>query len=477
MNRRSPVSGRNGLDRSTAAALPVSIYVLTAAALVGPTALAAQAPGEEPLRPRTSLEGPALELDFPQLLIGVAEYDEGPTGATVFYFPDGVMAAADVRGGAPGTVATDFLRLAYESSFVDAIVFAGGSSYGLAAATGAADAIRQMREETGDRGIATVPGAIIFDVGDRRFNMVVPDEALGRAALRAARPGSFPLGGRGAGRFAMQSGFYGIRRHSGQGGAFRQIGPLKIAVFTVVNSLGAVVDREGRVVRCSVDPAADCGSISDFLGHTLDTRAAQLEVAGSSPPAGPTENTTLTLLVVNQKLDFWALQRLAVQVHTSMARAIQPFHTQADGDVLFAVTTGEVEHEAFNLATLGAIASEVAWDAVLSSVPPLPPAPVARGELHGAAAEELVGEYDFGQDTRLRISLDGRALEASATGRQRVYGFPVGEPIRLERSGPDEFFARGHRGDRLRFVRDSAGGVIGLVLNPGAWGLPARKLP
>lgn len=447
-----------------------------AAALAIPAGLAGQTAPEAPL-PRTSFPGPALEIDFPGLLIGVAEYHEGPTGATVFHFPDGVMAAADVRGGAPGTVATDFLRLAYESSFVDAIVFAGGSSYGLAAATGAADAIRLRREETGERRIATVPGAIIFDVGDRRFNMVVPDEALGRAALEAARPGRFPLGARGAGRFAMQSGFYGVRRHSGQGGAFRQIGPVKIVVFTVVNSLGAVVDREGTVVRCSVDPAADCGSISDLLRTTLDGRAAPLQGAGSGSSPGPTENTTLTLVVVNQKLDFWALQRLAVQVHTSMARAIQPFHTQADGDVLFAVTTGEVENEAFNLATLGAIVSEVAWDAVLSSVPPLPPMPVARGELDLAKAEDLVGEYEFGQDTRLRISLAGSGLQATATGRQRVYGFPPGEQTRLVRSGTDEFFTGGHRGDRLRFVRDPQGGVVGLVLNPGPWELPARKLP
>jgi L-aminopeptidase/D-esterase-like protein len=436
----------------------------------------AQTPSEPRLVPRTSFDGPALELDFPGLRIGVAEYDEGPTGATVFHFPDGVMAAADVRGGAPGTIATDFLRLAYESSFVDAITFAGGSSYGLAAAAGAADAIRLMRERTGARGIATVPGAIIFDVGDRRFNMVVPDEALGRAALQAARPGRFPLGARGAGRFAMQSGFYGTRWHSGQGGAFRQIGDLKIAVFTIVNSLGAVVDRQGRVVRCSGDPAAECGAITDLLRRTIDERAARPDGAEEGGSAGPTRNTTLTLVVINRKLDFWALQRLAVQVHTSMARAIQPFHTRADGDVLFAVTTGAVEPGDIDLATLGVIASEVAWDAVLNSVPPLPARDTVSAPLDRVLAERLAGEYDFGQDTRLSVSLEGNRLFARAVGRQRIYGFPLEESVELVHSGDGRFYTRGRRGDRVRFLTDPEGRVTGLLLNPGTWALPARKL-
>jgi L-aminopeptidase/D-esterase-like protein len=51
-----------------------------------------------------------------------------------------------------------------------------------------------------------------------------------------------------------------------------------------------------------------------------------------------------------------------------MARAIQPFHTVYDGDVLWAVSTGEVDNPALNDVALGALASEVAWDAVLSCV-------------------------------------------------------------------------------------------------------------
>ncbi|HYC90926.1 MAG TPA: hypothetical protein VEO54_17035 [Thermoanaerobaculia bacterium] len=105
----------------------------------------------------------------------------------------------------------------------------------------AAHELKARNAAGGDWGsIASVPGAIVFDLGGRRYNTIVPDFDLGRAALRNAKPNEFPLGPRGAGRFAMQGGYYGDdnRQHSGQGVAFRQAGPTKVAVFTVVNFLG-----------------------------------------------------------------------------------------------------------------------------------------------------------------------------------------------------------------------------------------------
>ena len=185
----------------------------------------------------------------------------------------------------------------------------------------------------------------------------------------------FELGARGAGRFAMQSGYFGdaARTYSGQGAAFRQLGNVKVAVFTIVNSLGAVVNRDGTIARCAAPP---CGTIT------------------------------------NQKLPVWALQRLAVQVHTSMARAIQTFHTTRDGDVLFAATTGEVENDKLSVADLGVIASEVAWDAVLSSVPQLDPAdarPVIK--LDEAALERHLGRYEFAPGVIATVTREGAQLQ------------------------------------------------------------------
>ena len=317
------------------------------------------------------MTGPSLDLDFPALHIGIAEYPAGPTGATVFYFPDKAKIAVDARGGAPGTMNTDYLRLGYEEAAMDAVVFAGGSWYGLSAGTGVAEGIKEMRADSGTwQGIAGVVSGIIFDLGERRDNTITPDAALGKAALEAARPGRFPLGAQGAGRMARQGAYFALGGgwptwpESGQGGAFRQVGPTKIAFFTVVNAMGTIVDRQGRVVRCGqADPALACGRISDLMAERA---AGTTEASGAT---GPTENTTISLLVTNQKLPFAALERLAIQVHTSMARAIQPFATEVDGDVLYAATTDEVENPDLGTIDLGVIASELAWDAILSSVP------------------------------------------------------------------------------------------------------------
>jgi L-aminopeptidase/D-esterase-like protein len=432
-----------------------------------------------------------LRFDFPELRVGVAEYDAGPTGATVFYFPGKVKAAVDVRGGAPGTINTDALRLGYESRMMDAIVFAGGSWYGLAAATGVADEIKATRAGAGEwGGIAGVVAAIVFDLGDRRLTTVTPDYELGRAALRAASSGRFPLGARGAGRFVMQgtyfaaAGGYTDWPHSGQGGAFRQVGPTKIAVFTVVNALGSIVDREGRVVRCGATaaPRTDCGTIAERMRLVSD-RVAQAgggarAPGGREPEAdaddGPAENTTLTLVVTNQKLPFWALQRLAVQVHTSMGRAIQPFATQRDGDVLYAVTTDQVENATLSAQDLGLIASEVAWDAVLASVPPIadlaPRAPVSAG----APVEPFVGEYEFAPGSRLTVRAVAHRLTAELTGRGGIY-FPVGRAVELTPVGPAEFVLDTPRRDRIRFDESGARSG-GLTLNPGRWSHRATRV-
>jgi L-aminopeptidase/D-esterase-like protein len=306
------------------------------------------------LVPRTQLDGAALELDFPGLEIGCAEYDEGPTGCTVFHFPDGASLQTDIRGGSPGTFGGGYER-------VHAICLAGGSLYGLEAVSGvAAELFARRGYRTGWLDIPLVAGAIVFDYGPRD-NGVYPDKELGRAALRAARPGWFPLGAHGAGRsatvgktFAFDEGEPG-----GQGAAFRQLGGTRIAVFVVVNAVGAVVDRDGTVVRGHLEAAT--GTRRALLP------GVEARLSSGRPVHPPPGNTTLTVVVTNERLDARLLRTLGRQVHASMSRAIQPFHTLVDGDVLYAVSTNEID-PAIESIGLGVVASELAWDAVLAAV-------------------------------------------------------------------------------------------------------------
>ena len=428
--------------------------------------------------PRVDTTGKALRFDFPGMLIGVAEYEEGPTGTTDFYFPKGVKAAVDARGGAPGTVNTDAARLGYEDKEFSAVVFSGGSWYGLSAATGVTNAIKAERAKAGEHDfIAGVLAAIIYDVGGRRFSRVTPDDALGGAALRSARTGWFPLGARGAGRFAMQGVYfltdtltevYSRWPHSGQGAAFRQIGPTKVAVFTVVNALGLIVGRDGNVVRCGRNlSGAPCPPIATMFSDLI-AKAQRLGLNGGATDSTmtPSGNTTLTLVVTNQKLPWWALNRLAAQVHSSMSRAIQPFATQFDGDVLYAVTTDEVENSALSPIGLATLASEVAWDAVLASVPDLPaPPPTARVALSPEIQRDIAGVYQFPDGGKLTINAD---LTAVFTGTRRIY-FDVGRRYSLTPIGPDRLLVEGSARDVLQIERG------GLILNPGPWNQHATR--
>jgi 6-aminohexanoate-oligomer endohydrolase len=289
------------------------------------------------LIPRTEFaDGRLLTFDFPGLEVGVAEYEEGPTGCTVFNFPRVASLAIDVRGGSPG-VNGQHLEL------INAICFAGGSLYGLEASTGvAAELFAKRGYSTKWIDIALVSGAILFDYG-RRENAIYPDKELGRAAVRAVRTGSFPLGPRGAGRSATASHGEGAEL-AGQGGALRQKGPTKILTFAVVNAYGCIVDRSGKIVRGKPAPPV--------AGRVARDRAP---------------NTTLSLVVTNQKLDHLQLRSVGRQVHASMARGIQPFHARWDGDVSYMVSTQEIANDDLDEVTLGELASDAMWDAVLAS--------------------------------------------------------------------------------------------------------------
>ena len=368
-------STRRGFLAGAAAGIIVAMGDTPAAAQTPQTATTAPLSNDAltaagGITPRSEWPGArALAFDLQGVRVGCAEYDEGPTGCTVFHFDPPALCVADLRGGAHATILTDYLRDG-SGGHVDAICLAGGSCYGLEAATGvSAELLARRNYSTAWQDIAGVTGAIIYDF--RRRNAVYPDKALGRAALQAAVPGRFPLGRRGAGRSAT----CGKWSHpevdfepAGQGAAFRQVGETKLAVFTVVNAVGSIVDRAGHVVRGTLDrKTGRRRRVLDLMAESEGGGPSTPTTGPASPPANPPPgNTTLTVMVTNRKMDGDTLRQVARQVHASMARAIDPFHTLTDGDVFFAVTTAQVSAEQPNAYRLGVIASELAWDAVLN---------------------------------------------------------------------------------------------------------------
>ena len=296
-----------------------------------------------------------LAYDFPAFHVGIAEYPDGPTGVTVLHFPTGANMALDVRGGSPGVVG--------DYGYVHAITLAGGSLLGLEAASGVAAGLFARRDKADWNTIPLVSGGIVFDFGGRS-NMIYPDKRLGRAALENARPNRFSLGARGAGMsVTVGNGFdFDRAEAAGQGAAYREIGGVKFFACVVLNAIGAVFDREGNLVRGHVDPTS--GERTTYM-EDIERR---VEAAQAAPDPQP-GNTTITVVVTNQTVRGHDLTQLGRQVHSSMARAIQPFHTRDDGDALWMVSTGEVEVAPWSLTALGVVASEVVWDAVLAAHP------------------------------------------------------------------------------------------------------------
>ena len=472
--RRSAARGKeSGTWRSALAAAARALTVSAGAA--GTVTLIASSPAladQATLSPVVNAADRVLQFDWPALRIGTGEYEEGPTGVTVFYFPHRALAAVDVRGGGPGTVNTDYLRLGYDTPELDAVVFSGGSWYGLESITAVGTALKDdgIRDGTWTN-LALSVGAIIYDLGERRLNEIYPDKRLAQATFRAAQPGVFPLGAHGAGRFAKTGGLFGCNAYSGEGGAFRQIGEIKIAAFAVVNAFGVVARRDGRVAACYGDVkwAKDLRTV-DLLAAYPASRKAGSALTSSANESR--RNTTVSLVVTNEKLNPADLQRLATHVHSSMGRALQPFATEFDGDVLYAVSTGELDAanaaSSFSTLDLDVTAAEVMWDAILASVPEQPavtqtPA-LARATGKAADLRRYAGEYVFSPLVSVRITAAQNRLFAQATGVRAAYTIGKDAPVELEPISATDFTVPGRYPLVVSFPQPGR-----LVMNPGHW--------
>lgn len=405
-----------------------------------------------------------LEFDWPMIEIGTGEYEAGPTGVTVIKFGKKVYSAIDVRGGGPSSVNAPYMELGYNLPELDAVVFAGGSWYGLEATTAIATAMLDDGEANGiafgpEPTLAMSVGSIVYDLGGRRFNEIYPDKRLAQAAYRAAKTGKFAQGPHGGGRSTLIGSLLGCNAHGGQGGAYKKIGELKVAVFTVVNALGVVVDRDGKVVACyKGEDAPEPLMAKDFMADFPESRGDNW--------AGPeTKNTTITLVVTNQTLSPQDLKRFAIQTHTSMARAIQPYSTAFDGDVLYAVSTAELDKPVMAPIDLGVVAGEVAWDAILNAVPEQPVAPAANQnlQLSRQVLDAYVGDYVFSDLVSVHVKRKGNKLVAKATGEREAMSIKKNKWVELQPVTQSSFTVPGRYPFVVSFEEKA------MVINPGRW--------
>jgi hypothetical protein len=161
-----------------------------------------------------------------------------------------------------------------------------------------------------------------------------------------------------------------------------------------------------------------------------------------------------------------------------MARGEQPLAGADDGDTLFAVTTGGAKGITISdeeMDDLGMLASEAAWDAILSSLPPLPVKTIRTNVVPPSQVlDGMVGHYAFAADAIAELRRKGPSLELEITGPTNNY-FTAGTPALLTAIATDEFEVAGPRADRLHIDRDEHGVIVGITLNPGLWAIHATR--
>jgi L-aminopeptidase/D-esterase-like protein len=267
---------------------------------------------------------------------------QGRTGCTVLLVPGGAAAGVDVRGGAPGTINTDGLRPGTVTEQAHAILLTGGSTFGLAAASGV---LRYFEERGiglmfGTVAVPIVAGAVIFDLlaGDP---MARPGPEAGYAACAAATtsPG---LGAVGAGTGASVAKAGGNEpRPGGVGVASAEAGGAVVAAVMVANSLGGIWDDDRH------------------------EWVAPLTAWDYSSPMIPGGNTTIGAVVTDARLTKDQAIRVAAVAHDGIARAVRPAHTLYDGDTMFCLATGAVQAPA---DAVEAVAAQVVARAIATGV-------------------------------------------------------------------------------------------------------------
>lgn len=299
---------------------------------------------------------------IPGIEVGQFTMSGRPTGCTVVLIRDGAVGGVDVRGGAPGTRETDLLDPVNTVERVHAVVLAGGSAFGLDAASGV---MRYLDEqgigfEVGRVRVPIVAGAVLFDLGVGGDPTIRPGTDCGYQAASRASAAHVAEGNLGAGAGATVGKLAGFERamRGGIGTASITLrGGLTVAALVAVNAAGDIVDPgTGRIVAGARTPAGDA---------LIDAR--ELIRSGALNRAGFGESTTIGVVATNARLTKAQASKVAQMAQDGIARATTPAHTPWDGDTIFSLATGAYTGPT-NLVTVGALAAEVVADAILRAV-------------------------------------------------------------------------------------------------------------
>jgi L-aminopeptidase/D-esterase-like protein len=300
--------------------------------------------------------------DVPGIAVGHFTDSRRPTGCTVILAEAGAVGGVDVRGAAPGTRETDLLNPINTVQSVNAVVLSGGSAFGLETATGV---VRYLEErglgfDVGVARVPIVPAAILFDltVGDAKIR---PNAESGYSACKAASTAPPAEGNVGAGAGATVGKLFGMARamKSGVGTSSIKLGSgITVGAIVAVNAVGDVFDPS------TGNPIA--GARTKDGKSLLNSMNAILR-GEPLPPLLDGTATTIGVVATDVTLTKAQATKVAQMAHDGLARTINPVHTAADGDTIFALATGRSKRAA-NVTLVGCLAAEAMAQAVVRAV-------------------------------------------------------------------------------------------------------------
>jgi L-aminopeptidase/D-esterase-like protein len=314
--------------------------------------------------------------DIPGIEVGQAQDDEALTGCTVILCRKGAVGGVDVRGGAPGTRETDLLNPINLVDKVHAVVLAGGSAFGLDAASGVMKYLAEQKigYGLGAARVPIVPAAILFDLGLGK-SARHPDPEMGYAAASAATSGPVAEGNAGAGTGATVGKIFGMAgaMKSGLGTSSIEIGGgVVVGAIVAVNAFGDVLDPATNQIIAGARPTRIGPLKLGGAGQFADTLEVMKSFAGRTILSLATGgNTVIGVVATNAKFDKAQATKMAQMAQDGLARTIRPAHTMLDGDTIFALATGQKKAD---VSIVGAYAAEALAQAIMRAVKAAKPA-------------------------------------------------------------------------------------------------------
>ncbi len=286
-----------------------------------------------------------LITDVPGLLVGNATDETVASGVTVVRFPGGWSAAVDVRGGGPGVRETETLSPENGYARLHGLTLSGGSFFGLRAPDGVTAPLSAAGEVFPVRPGAPTPpivaGAVLYDLangGDKGWGLEPPYRRMGQDALAAAGQ-AFAMGAVGAGRGARAGLVQG-----GLGSASLDLGDgLLVGALAAVNPVGSVFMPDGETFWAwpfEIDGEFG-GRVPTGPQNAIEPMPDDSRLAGQGRLTQGA-NTTLAVVAVNAALTPAECKRVAMMAQDGLSRAVRPAHTPFDGDVVFAVASGDI---------------------------------------------------------------------------------------------------------------------------------------